>query len=87
MQETFLPDGVGYPFGTDEHEYYMVDLHYDNPQLVPNLNFTTGAEIFYTDILRWDISLYFSMLSNLSYLTIQFNVSMRIFTDPLKPQH
>jgi hypothetical protein len=47
-----LPDNVGYPFGLEEHEYYMVDLHYDNPEQIPNLNFTTGAEIFYTDNLR-----------------------------------
>lgn len=53
LQLLNLPDNVGYPVGENGvHEYYMLELHYDNPEMLEGLQFETGAVIYYTDQLR-----------------------------------
>ncbi len=49
----FLPEHVGYAVGEENNEYYMLEIHYDNPTQVKNAKFETGVEIFYTDKLRF----------------------------------
>jgi len=49
-----LPPTIGYPIGETGHErdYYMFEIHYNNPQQLQNVTFETGAKIYYTDDLR-----------------------------------
>jgi len=49
-----FPEDVGYPvpdkFG--ENSYYLMELHYDNPQMLEGRRFKTGARIYHTNQLR-----------------------------------
>lgn len=48
-----FPDHVGHPIAENgENEYFMLELHYDNPSQVNGSKFPTGLEIYYTDQLR-----------------------------------
>lgn len=49
-----FPEFVGFPTGRADgaSEYYMVELHYDNPERFEGKRFVTGLEVFYTDQLR-----------------------------------
>ncbi|KAG4066822.1 hypothetical protein HA402_012889 [Bradysia odoriphaga] len=48
-----FPDHTGYPFAVDgKQNYYMLEVHLDNPQGLAGLTFETGLEIFYTSQLR-----------------------------------
>lgn len=49
----FLPEHVGYPVGEEKNEYYMLEIHYDNPKQVSDAKFETGVEVFYTEKLRY----------------------------------
>ncbi|CAL8101372.1 unnamed protein product [Orchesella dallaii] len=51
-KDMFLPEHVGYPVGEEKNEYFMLEIHYDNPQQVTDAKFSTGVEVFYTDKLR-----------------------------------
>ncbi|CAL8110024.1 unnamed protein product [Orchesella dallaii] len=45
-----FPEGVGYPFPEKlgENNYYMFEVHYDNPESLPGLTFKTGGRVVYT---------------------------------------
>jgi hypothetical protein len=49
-----LPENIGYPIGEtgSERDYYMFEIHYNNPSELGNLTFETGAKIYYTDEIR-----------------------------------
>lgn len=48
-----FPDHAGVPIGEDENEYYMTEIHYDNPKKLAGLNVHSGIEMYYTDQLRY----------------------------------
>jgi hypothetical protein len=50
-ERTNFPKDVGFPIAETpgEDEYFMLEIHYDNPEKVEGLNFTTGLTIFYDD--------------------------------------
>ena len=50
-----LPDHVGMPLG-EAHggaTYFMLETHYDNPGIDPDLVDKSGLRIYYTDKLRY----------------------------------
>jgi hypothetical protein len=52
-----FPDHVGYPIsaGADEagkQNYYMLEIHFDNPEGLEDVKFKTGTKVYYTDELR-----------------------------------
>ncbi|OXA49591.1 DBH-like monooxygenase protein 1 homolog [Folsomia candida] len=48
-----FPEDVGFPIGeTPTAEYYMVEIHYDNPQLLEGVLFETGLAMYHTPDLR-----------------------------------
>lgn len=46
-----LPEVAGYPIGENGRQYYMFELHVDNPTLQTG-TFETGVDLFYTSKLR-----------------------------------
>lgn len=48
-----FPDNAGVPIGEDENEYYMTEIHYDNPKKLAGLHVHSGMEMYYTDQLRY----------------------------------
>ncbi len=53
MQPVLYPEHTGYPLAVDgQPSYYLLEVHFDNPEHLPGLTFETGLEIFYTDQLR-----------------------------------
>ncbi|XP_064084122.1 DBH-like monooxygenase protein 1 homolog [Macrobrachium nipponense] len=51
---TFIPEHVGFPLG-EEHggaTYFMMELHYDNPNLRRGIVDNSGLRIYYTEKLR-----------------------------------
>jgi dimethyladenosine transferase 1 len=52
-RRTVFPDHVGYPLGAGSApEYYMLEIHYDNPAELKLRPFVTGIDIFYSEKLR-----------------------------------
>ncbi|XP_018019970.1 DBH-like monooxygenase protein 1 [Hyalella azteca] len=53
-QGMMLPSHVGTPLGETYKgsTYYMLEIHYNNPQKVPNVRDSSGLRIFYTPKLR-----------------------------------
>jgi len=51
FQIMHMPEGVGFPLGENEHEYYLMESHFDNPNLL-DVTFESGVTIFYTSDLR-----------------------------------
>jgi len=47
-----FPDHVGIPFGESPDEYYMTEVHYDNPEKNEGKVLESGLEVYYTDNLR-----------------------------------
>lgn len=47
----FYPDNIGHPLGENVNEYYMYQVHYDNPQRRDTV-IDTHFDFFYTDKLR-----------------------------------
>ena len=48
-----LPDHVGIPIGeTSEEEYFLLEVHYDNPTIDSGVQYETGVTIYYTRELR-----------------------------------
>lgn len=49
-----FPEGVGYPVGEnlDVKQYYMLEVHYDNPKSLAGLQFDTGVRSYLTPKLR-----------------------------------
>ena len=54
VQITLFPDDLGMPIGLDDGrtEYYMTEVHFDNPELREDLDILAGFEIYYTSELR-----------------------------------
>ncbi|CAL8110020.1 unnamed protein product [Orchesella dallaii] len=50
-KRTVFPAGVGYPFPEKigENNYYLFEVHYDNPEVRDGLRFKTGGRVWYTD--------------------------------------
>lgn len=48
----FTPPHVGYPLGRELHEYYMVQVHYDNPERRVGVVVDMRMDMFYTSYLR-----------------------------------
>ncbi|CAL8141885.1 unnamed protein product [Orchesella dallaii] len=48
----FFPEHVGLPISESGSDYFMLQTHYDNPNLLPNLKISVTLEAFYTDKLR-----------------------------------
>ncbi|XP_078593907.1 DBH-like monooxygenase protein 1 homolog [Branchiostoma floridae x Branchiostoma japonicum] len=47
------PEHVGYPIGDDDDtDYLMLQMHYDNPQMLPGLYDSSGLRLIYTPELR-----------------------------------
>jgi hypothetical protein len=45
-----FPDNVGFPVGENPgKEYFMLEIHYDNPDKIANLTFAAGINIFYAE--------------------------------------
>lgn len=60
-----FPENVGYSIGEEAgQQYYMMEIHYDNPAEIEGLKFETGVEFYYTDELRWDILLKYEYEQN-----------------------
>lgn len=49
-----FPDIAGVPIGEDENEYYMTEIHYDNPKMLTGVQVHSGMEMYYTDQLRFE---------------------------------
>ncbi|OXA49743.1 DBH-like monooxygenase protein 1 [Folsomia candida] len=48
-----FPEDVGFPIGeTSTVQYYMVEVHYDNPDRLEGVSFETGLAMYYTTELR-----------------------------------
>jgi len=45
-----LPGDAGIPFG--EFPYYMLEVHYNNPEKITGLVFEAAVEVTYTNRLR-----------------------------------
>ncbi|CAL8141882.1 unnamed protein product [Orchesella dallaii] len=48
----FFPEHVGIPFSESPNEYYMLQMHYDNLQVLPGITLRFSLEVYYTSILR-----------------------------------
>jgi len=49
LQDFIFPSGVGYPFGGKTPQYIVLEVHYDNPNLVAGNLDSSGYEFFYVD--------------------------------------
>lgn len=48
-----LPEEIGYPIGGhSEPEYYLFELHLNNPTELQGVELQTGVNIYYTEELR-----------------------------------
>lgn len=53
IQTVVFPEHIGYPFSVDGiPSYYLLQVHYDNPNHLQGLTFETGVEFFYSSKLR-----------------------------------
>ncbi len=53
MQTVLYPEHVGYPIGVDgKPTYYLLEVHYNNPEIAKGVTVESGMEIFYTRELR-----------------------------------
>ncbi|CAL8072117.1 unnamed protein product [Orchesella dallaii] len=52
MKGVFAPEDVGYPMGLQQDEYYLVQVHYDNPEKLTNVGVDLQLEFYYTSQLR-----------------------------------
>ncbi|CAL8068136.1 unnamed protein product [Orchesella dallaii] len=48
----FFPDHVGIPMSENGTEFFMLQVHYDNPNLLPNTTATVMVDAYYTSTLR-----------------------------------
>ncbi|ODN05523.1 DBH-like monooxygenase protein 1, partial [Orchesella cincta] len=48
----FFPDHVGIPLSESPNEYYLLQMHYDNPEVLSGLQLRFSLEVYYTSILR-----------------------------------
>eukprot|EP00775_Hariotina_reticulata_P011249 gene11249-11398_t len=47
-----MPPDAGLPIGTNNTKWVAIELHYNNPELVPGIHDRAGIRIYYTDKLR-----------------------------------
>ncbi|XP_050715576.1 uncharacterized protein LOC126998176 [Eriocheir sinensis] len=47
-----FPEHVGFPMGEADTTYFMMEIHYDNPNLKKGVVDSSGIRLFYTDQLR-----------------------------------
>ncbi len=49
-----FPDHVGLELKgkSNGREYYMLEIHYDNPDMIDGTRFETGVQIYYTNETR-----------------------------------
>lgn len=47
-----LPENVGFPIGENEHEFYLMESHFDNPERLEGLTFESGVLVYHTEELR-----------------------------------
>lgn len=53
IQPVLYPEYTGYPVAVDgKTSYYLLEVHFDNPNSLSGLTFETGVEILYTPELR-----------------------------------
>lgn len=52
MKEVQFPEDIGFPIGEDPNEYYMLETHYDNPEVRSDLIIENGANFYYTPFNR-----------------------------------
>ncbi|CAL8068122.1 unnamed protein product [Orchesella dallaii] len=48
----FFPPHVGVPMSETGEEYFMLQVHYDNPDLLPNLRISSSIDLYYSSTLR-----------------------------------
>ena len=57
-QRIVLPDYLGVPVGEegvgDGSEYIMFEVHYDNPELVTDITFESGYNLYFSDQPRYN---------------------------------
>jgi hypothetical protein len=52
-QTVIYPEHVGYPVAESGiPNYYMLEVHYNNPDALSAVKFETGLELFYTENIR-----------------------------------
>ncbi|CAL8084958.1 unnamed protein product [Orchesella dallaii] len=49
---SFFPEHVGIPMSASGEEYFLIQTHYDNPNVIPNLSISYSLEAYYTRNLR-----------------------------------
>jgi hypothetical protein len=47
-----MPPDAGLPIGTNNTKWVAVEIHYNNPELIPGIQDRAGIRIYYTDKLR-----------------------------------
>jgi hypothetical protein len=49
-----FPENVGYPMGEENEgeRFFLLEIHFDNPEKKVNLTFETGVSFFYTNKTR-----------------------------------
>jgi len=47
-----FPEDIGFPIGENEHEYFILETHLDNPDERVGVTLETGYTILHTDKLR-----------------------------------
>lgn len=53
LQRMIFPENVGFPIGENgQSQYYMMEVHYDNPKELKGVTFDTGVRTYYTPNLR-----------------------------------
>ncbi|ODM93184.1 DBH-like monooxygenase protein 2 [Orchesella cincta] len=52
LQRYFFPEHVGVPMSESGTEYFMLQVHYDNPNLLSNASVTLSLDAYYTRDLR-----------------------------------
>jgi hypothetical protein len=53
-----MPENIGFPISeTGGREYFMLEMHLDNPGGLPGITFDTGTVIHYTPNLRFSLDL------------------------------
>ncbi|XP_054712573.1 DBH-like monooxygenase protein 1 isoform X2 [Uloborus diversus] len=50
--DTVLPEHVGIPLEPSPSSYFMLEIHYDNPQLKSGIKDSSGLRLYYTPKLR-----------------------------------
>jgi hypothetical protein len=47
-----FPDDIGFPWGEEETEYFLFEVHLNNPEKLGDVTFETGVTIYDTTVLR-----------------------------------